>query len=489
MGRHLPPVLKKSIIEILSQDGLLTRLFAAANTTNKTAFIKSMAHARPALRVLELGGSTGQLTSSLIKDLSLPNGVALYHKHTFTDPSPTSLADAKKRFQEVENIEFRVLDIETDPAEQGFKDDDKFDLIVATNYVHATPSLSGSLANIRKLLALGGRLLLQELSMESKWINCILGFLDDWWVGVNDGRPDEPYVSPERWEDELQRAGFAAPDVVLDSPAPYQSSVVIIAKPEEDVNTAINKNVIVLAYDHDSKNVSAVSRKLESRGYTVNKCRFGDELPQRSQNVISLLDEETPFFDDVDEHRFRTLQKLIANIGESGLFWITRPSQMQSYDPRYATVIGAIRSIRHEDTIDFATCEVQDVSASLDEVADAFAHFQKGQEDDFFRPNYEYAIVDGMINVPRFFPFTFDDERISSRVAQERVSLLAEKPGRLASLVWESRRSEPLIGDQVDVEVFYAELSAKVRCLKMRQICTIHCTDSNSPAGRCRNYG
>nr|QHD56300.1 polyketide synthase [Curvularia sp. IFB-Z10] len=451
---------EKSIIEVLSQDGLLTKLFAAANTTKKSAFLKTLAHARPSLRVLELAASTGQMTSSVIEDLSLPNG-ALYSKYTFTDPQSTSLAEAKKLFQEVDNMEFRVLDISKDPAEQGFKEDDQYDLIVASNYVHATPSLSSSLINIRKLLAPGGRLLLQELNPESKWPNCILGFLDEWWVGENDGRSDEPYVSPERWAVELKRAGFASPDVVLDSPAPYQSCAVIIARPEEDVNPSANKNVTVLAYKHDGKNVDAVSQKLQSRGYSVNKCIFGEELPQGSQHVISLLDEDSPFFEDIDEHRFQTMQKFIANIGERGLFWITRPSQMQSKDPRYATVIGAIRSIRQEDTIDFATCEVDDVSASLNEVVDVFTHFQKQQEDEFFRPNYEYAIVDGTINVPRFYPFTFDDERLSSRAEQERVSLVAEKPGRLSSLSWVSRRTEPLVGNQVDIEVFHAELTSK----------------------------
>lgn len=451
-----------SIVEVLSQDDLLNRLYAAANTTNKTAFLKSLAHARPSLRILELGGSTGQLTTSLIKDLSLPNGGSLYFKHTFTDPSSTALADAKKELQDLDNIEFRVLDIASDPAEQGFKEEDKYDLIVATNHVHATPSLATSLANVRKLLAPGGRVLLQELSTESKWINCILGFLDEWWVGENDGRCDEPYVSTERWASELKRAGFAAPDMVLDAPAPHQTSVVIIARPEEDAHPAVNKTVTVLGYEQTGKNVDAVSQKLQSRGYTVNKCSFGEDIPQETQYVVSLLDEESPFFEDIDQHRFQTLQKLTANIGDRGLFWLTRPSQMQSNDPRYATVVGAIRSIRHEDTIDFATCEVEDVGASLDLVADAFTHFQKGQEDDFFRPNYEYAIADGIINVPRFYPFTFDDERVSSRVAEECVSLVASKPGRLASLGWESRRSKPLAGNEVDVEVFCAGLSSKV---------------------------
>ena len=156
------------------------------------------------------------------------------------------------------------------------------------------------------------------------------------------------------------------------------------------------------------------------------------------------------------------MQKFLANIGERGLFWITRPSQIQSKDPRYATVIGAIRSIRQEDTIDFATCEVDDVSTSLDEVIDAFTYFQKQQEDEFFRPNYEYAIVNGTINVPRFYPFTFDEEHLSSRAESERISLVVEKPGRLSSLSWVSRRTEPLVGNQVDVEVFHAEITPKV---------------------------
>ncbi|KDN70595.1 hypothetical protein CSUB01_10619 [Colletotrichum sublineola] len=452
---------EKNIFEVLSQGDLLTKLYAAGNTTKHTAFLKSLAHARPSLRVLELGGSVGQLTSSLNKDLSLSHGGALYIKHTFTDASSAVVAEAKKRFRDLESTEFRVLDISKDPTDQGFNEEDKYDLIVAANYIHATPSLYASLANVRKLLAPGGRLLLQELTPESKWINCILGFLDDWWVGENDGRPDEPYVSPERWEVELKRAGFAAPDVVHDFPAPHHLNAVIIARPDEDVNPAVDKTVTVLAYEHGGKKVETVSQKLESRGYTVTKCRFGDELPQGSQNVISLLDEDSPFFEDIDEQRFVALQKLLASIGEKRLFWITRPSQMQCKDPRYATVIGAIRSIRHEDMIDFATCEVEDVSASLDEVVDAFVHFQNGQEDDSFRPNYEYAIVDGTINVPRFYPFTFDEERLSSRVAGEQVSLVAEKPGRLTSLFWESHRPKPLVGDQVDIEVSYAEISSK----------------------------
>ncbi|KAF9880614.1 hypothetical protein CkaCkLH20_01656 [Colletotrichum karsti] len=451
---------ERDILDVLAKDDLLIKVLASSDTVDRAPFLRSLAHARPSLRVLELGATTAQLTSSLLNDLSLPNGGSLYFKYTFTDPSPTALAAAKKQFQPQERMDFRVLDIAKNPAEQDFKDDEKYDLIVATNIVHATPSLSASLANIRTLLAPGGRLLLQELHTESKWVNCILGLLDDWWVGRDDGRPNEPYVSPERWEAELKGAGFAAPDVVLDGPVPNQLSTAFVARHGTDVSPTLNKNVTLLAHTHDGKNVGAVVQSLKAQGYVVVVRAFGDELP-RGQDVISLLDEDEPFFHQIDKNHFQTLQKHLASIAESGIFWVTRPSQMQSKDPLYATAIGAIRSIRNEEAIDFATCEVELVTESLDSILAAFAHFQNRLEDAFFRPNYEYAILDGTINVPRIYPFTFGDERAATRDENDRVSLVAERPGRLTSLAWESRHHAPPIGDQVDIEVFYAGLTSK----------------------------
>jgi hypothetical protein len=391
------------------------------------------------------------------------SGASLYFKYTFADASSAALSDAKKRYQHLDNMEYRVLDIGRDPSGQGFEDTDKYDLIVASNIIHATENLTFSLANVHKLLAPGGRLLLQELNTTSKWINCILGFLDDWWVGENDGRPDQPYVAPSQWELELRRAGFAAPETLLDCPAPHQLCAAMIARPESDVRLALQRAVTVLAHQTDGKNVELLSQKLESHGYNVLTSRLCDGVQGGSGDIISLLDEDQPFFENVKETNFKALQQLLADVSDSGLFWITRGAQMQVKDPRYAQVIGAVRSIRQEDSIDFATCEVDDVSASLDDVVDAFTQFQNRREDEFFRPNYEYAIVDGTINVPRVYPFTFEDERASARPVNEVVSLVAEKPGRVNSLRWESRQSKPLVGNEVEIEVYCAELSSKVR--------------------------
>jgi len=66
------------------------------------------------------------------------------------------------------------LDISKGLADQGFEGRE-FDLIFATNVIHATKSLQDSLQNVRRLLAPNGRFFLTELNSTStsKWVNYI----------------------------------------------------------------------------------------------------------------------------------------------------------------------------------------------------------------------------------------------------------------------------------------------------------------------------
>ena len=82
---------------------------------------------------------------------------------------------------------------------QGFEGN-SYDLVVACNVLHATPSLQETLTNVRNLMRPEGRLLLQEIYPTTKWINFVMGVIPGWWLGAADGRPAEPYVNPQRWE-------------------------------------------------------------------------------------------------------------------------------------------------------------------------------------------------------------------------------------------------------------------------------------------------
>lgn len=451
-------------LELLRADGTLSSLFESGNAMDKSGFLQSLAHSKPNLRILEIGAGTMGFTGGLIKDLVLPSGEPLYSKYTYTDSSSGSFTELKKLFKDLKNIEYRVLDIGKDPTAQGFEND-QYDLVVATNVLHSARTLHESLANVRNLLAPNGKLLLQELNSQSKWVNYIFGLFEDWWYGEGDGRVDEPYVAPARWELELKTAGFANLDtVVLDADEPHQLNAVMVATLELEAPRATRK-VVTILYDQQGMAVETLSQALESHGYTVEKRKFGDEIT-KSQDIISILDDGGPFFENLSEVRLKALQELLINLGDSGLLWVTRPSQMHCSDPRFAQIIGAARSIRNEELIDFATCEVDDFAISVNDVVNVFSHFQKRQEDEHLRPDYEYAISNGIVYIPRIYPFSFKDETLVDNDAECRAALVAEKPGRISSLQWEAQKGQVLIGDQVEVQIFAAGLSSKV-CIKV----------------------
>ena len=450
-------------LEILLADDTLTQLYTAVDASDRSQFLRHLAHAKSNLRVLEVGAGTGASTASMLKDLGLPgpNGLPLYSKYTFTDISSGFFVAAKERFKNQRNIEYRTLDISQDPFAQGFDDSDKYDLIVATNVIHATRSLGESLKNVHKLLAPTGRFLLHELHSTSKWFGLIFGTLPGWWYGAADGRTDEPYVAPARWEKELRGAGFAGLDVVvLDADEPDHWNAIMVAKPQANNGVDYRKAVTLLS-DAGEGHADSLCRRLQSKGYKVDFRQLDEELPV-SQDVISLLDLRGPFFQDIDDSRLKAFQRLLERLGQSGLLWVTRPSQVYCHDPSYAQVIGAGRAIRTEMLLDFGTCEVDDFDSSLDSIIDVFAKFQTRQEDESLKPDYEYAIVDGKIHVGRVHPFAQQDELLSEASCEDQLFLDMAKPGRLSSLQWNLRAAKSVAKNEVEVEVYAAGLNFRV---------------------------
>lgn len=94
---------------------------------------------------------------------------------TQSTPSAINRLDSsslpRKRFSAYSNIEYLPFDMSKDPSEQGFGDR-KYDLILATNVIHAAKSLNESLRNVRSSLTPNGRLL---LGPTSEWITYVWG--------------------------------------------------------------------------------------------------------------------------------------------------------------------------------------------------------------------------------------------------------------------------------------------------------------------------
>ncbi len=161
------------------------------------------------LRVIEIGAGTGSATASVLPEL--PEGQFDY---MYTDISAGFFAEAESRFGDGGGcIEYRPLDIEKDPVAQGF-DSHGYDLIIASNVLHATRFLNETLAHCLALLAPSGHMVALENLRGLGWMDLTFGQLDGWWRFEDDYRPDHALATPSIWREALADAGFTDTEVL-----------------------------------------------------------------------------------------------------------------------------------------------------------------------------------------------------------------------------------------------------------------------------------
>ena len=127
------------------------------------------------LRVLEIGAGTGATTLELLALFP-----AERTEYWFTDISPGFTSLAKQKFQNYPFLRCQVLDIEKEPARQGFEPK-SYDLVIAANVLHATADVRQALAHARALLASGGLLILRESTSPLRYVDLIFGLTEGWW--------------------------------------------------------------------------------------------------------------------------------------------------------------------------------------------------------------------------------------------------------------------------------------------------------------------
>ncbi|KAI0178953.1 putative polyketide synthase [Hypoxylon sp. FL1284] len=436
---------------ILSQGDLLTKLVSSVNNFDTSSFIRALAHTKPDVRVLELGAGSGSSTGKYLDDLQ-----SLYSKYTVTDASSSLVAESKERHKGRPNIEFAALDINKDLELYNFAEGREYDLIIATNILHEGDSISQSLKNIRSLLHPRGRLLLQETTPSCYWMKFVLGLLPSWWRGAANDVTGEPRLTGASWEAQLKDAGFEAVDAIIpDSKESSQLCNFLIARPEADKPTS--KEVTVLTADTTS-DAGDITTKLAARGYTVTRTVLGDQVPA-GKDIIALLDQDSPFLQDMAPEAFDHLQKLVIGLGESGIFWITRPAVVKITNPYYAETIGLARNLRTELDVDFATCQTE-TDFSDSKVLDSFEHFHRRHHGETLAPEMEYIIKGGKVNVGRYHPISLIDEQLTIDDSDE-ARLTIGTPGRLTDFKWLSCAPRALTGSEVEIEVFAAGLNDK----------------------------
>ncbi len=203
---------KESPLETLFPGGTFHRAEALYEHAPLSAYFSSIARAalegfvrsRPTgdLHVLEIGAGTGATTSALLP--VLPPDRTTY---CFTDVSDLFLNHAEQKFAAYPFVRYGHFDIERDAATQRYSPG-SFDVIVATNVLHATRDIRRTVSTVRSLLAAGGLLILCETTDYLPWYDITTGLIEGW-QRFDDGlRSDHPLLPANTWMSLLEEGGF-----------------------------------------------------------------------------------------------------------------------------------------------------------------------------------------------------------------------------------------------------------------------------------------
>ena len=200
-------------IQVLYPDGKTTRLDALQKNTIEYSqqriyshvlkdHLLNLARIRP-LRILEVGGGQGLLTSVLAPEL-----LAMGCSYHFTDISPYFINRILDVRPELHGMTTGIFDLTRDPLAQGL-DLETYDVIVGLDVVHATPNISVTIGHLRMLLAPSGYLGLLETVSTGPWVDLCWGLADGWWLYEDQELRHSALMHAEQWETAIAQSGFA----------------------------------------------------------------------------------------------------------------------------------------------------------------------------------------------------------------------------------------------------------------------------------------
>ncbi|KAI1344184.1 polyketide synthase [Xylariaceae sp. FL0016] len=418
VGKALPQILSGEIdpLEVFFNTKLVEDFYQHAFGAERCfsqlcSYLEVLVHKNPAMKFLEIGAGTGGTTRSIMKSLS-QNGQR-YQEYVFTDVSPAFFEEARKVFENnLGRMNFRVLDIEKDPQNQGFESG-QYDVIVAANVLHATKNIDLTLCHARSLLKPGGKLLLYEATNPaSASINIVFGTLPGWWLSEEPERSRGPLMTTSTWDTHLKATGFTGVDAVFnDYPdlAEQVCSVMISSATEADKVAAKPDTVVLVVGDNSSTQKAVADNLTVSLADACSVKTFAlEELANEDligATCVFLPELDTPLLRNTTTESFASIKHMVQQCRV--LLWAGR------LDPDCELVTGLARTVRNENPgLKFITVSFEDdvVPGSVAEKTALILHeARQGLTDNTFR-------VANTIAVPRVIEESPISQHVHARV-------------------------------------------------------------------------
>lgn len=462
VGLALPEIIqgKTDALSLMLEDNLLYRYYNGEWVDYYYAqmchYIKLLGNKNPAMKILEIGAGTGGTTRNLLKALPSQSGFS----YDFTDISAGFFVKARELLAAYsDSIRYQKLNIETDPCEQGFEAG-KYDLIVASNVLHATKNIRATLENSRKLLKPGGRLLLLEVTRPTSYLHLVFGCLEGWWLGSEDNRTEGPCLDGASWVDILKQTGFSSATCIPDAHSTVDSMMsVIVATAEHEAPTALDAMSFAIVADYESNLIEPAGLEaLLKQNYSMPCSVIGWDIPVTQNDICVFVGSATTsLLLSGDESRFRAFQEKITSSG--GAVILTSGATGIDQIPNSAILTGLSRTIRSEiEDMKFVTIDIESAS-DAGQVSEIIGKCFLGDSKET-----EYAIRQQTVSVPRLLPQPAFSNLLSTGDFEETrpvdpsqmaVKLDFKTPGYLESLrfVPDNLTDGALLPDELQIEV------------------------------------
>ncbi|KAL4915248.1 hypothetical protein BDW62DRAFT_203848 [Aspergillus aurantiobrunneus] len=431
-----------TILEELRHSGLLDAIYKEteelSHFNQRVADVVGQIATRfPRMRILEIGAGSGSATKAVLHRL----GRDMY-SYTFTDISSGFFDQAEANFASHSDLlVYRILDIEKDPAEQGFQPC-SFDLVIAANVLHATRDIQQTLTNTRTLLKPGGHLVLLEgANPDLLRISFTMCGFDGWWLGEKDERPFGAMTTPTRWHNVLQKTGFSGIDTITPGHDDGLTAISVFASQAVDDHINLLRNPLAIAPLPET--ASSPSDLVIVGGATLGTSKLVGALkgllcpyftsifhveslqstvPPSLQGItlLNLGDLDRPLFETLNPQSMKALQELV-DVSQN-LLWVTAGADA---DKPYQSMSQALlRCLMYESShTRFQHLNIEDTRAVEGRlIAESLLRLVLAQFDNDCRlPRVtetiepELRLVDGVMSIPRITPDVGMNERYISQ--------------------------------------------------------------------------
>ncbi|KAL2821422.1 hypothetical protein BDW59DRAFT_164156 [Aspergillus cavernicola] len=437
-----------------SQSGTFQEIEDRVTTVcSLTKWFSLLGHSNPAMWVLEIGAEQVSFSSHVLQSLTSAEE-HLYSHYSLTGGNGID-STAKERLKDFKRVEFKKLDINSDPIDQGFGES-SYDLVIASDLSSHVGTPKTALQHIKKLLAPHGRLLLREQCYNSMMRYMYIPRLSSQKCAeaVN-GR----CMSLDDWDNALRAAGFEGIQAD-DRNAPYPLYCHIISRAREKYNPEKTLcYLLCLSKTPTDPWINEVEAVLAQKGCQIRRCTLREDIPQ-DECVISLLDCGGPFFNNISEHDWKSFQSFIGPTRR--LLWATPSVELSCSNPDFALVLGVSRTARQEQRMHFGTFQVDSYdNVAADALAAAASKFfqQTASTSSATDVDYEFSLRKGVVCVPRMHWTSLDDQLLRQPNPEAPIKLDMDLPGTVNSLLWSEDPPGPLGPHDVSIDIKYVGLN------------------------------